>query len=216
MQDPLQVAQPRNPLGQAISAPSSTPAQPYVHTFARLPSDGSPTVRTHVPFIEQSANSLTAPHRGSATGARLPAARRRVRGRWGARPGRLGGRSAGTVRDPLASRQRRPAGLGGSGGPARAPTPCGGAAPTKAASPRCAGASRSRVRLPRRARALAPQLIAQPFGGLSRPPARGAVARPAATIAEKRHEPPQGAARLRNKPAASYSPRPLRAKYHRR
>jgi hypothetical protein len=40
---------------------------------------------------------------------------------------------------------------------------------------------------------------------------------PGSGVNQQRHEPPHGAARvLIHKPAASYSPRPLRAKYHRR
>ena len=132
-----------------------------VHTFGASPSEGSPSLRTHVPPLDR-LNACATHARCRPPHTLVPAARGRLRRRLGGRPERA----------------------------------CRG---TSSAS---GGA----------AQALEGWTPGSPTGAPARVPVPGQPRR----LGEQQTGRPRAARGLLKKPAASYSPRPLRAKYHRR
>jgi hypothetical protein len=204
-----------------------------VHVFARGPSEAEHSLRTHV-LPAAGPNAYAARRRCASHDLLAPAARGRLRSRLGGRPGR-----APRARAPAPHAAawaswaaRRPAFL-----PAAAlPVPCGPRGKALAAARAAAlapGARRQRVR---RQRVRRQPRLSRPRGyrrrGASRLPGRSHGAARVqdgagfggvtfACNARSLLEQATGrAARGRpfpaRTPAASYSPRPSRAKYHRR
>ncbi len=193
----------------------------HKHLFACVPSEGLPILRTHVLFITQT-RSAVASREDVAAGPLFPVARGRLRRRLGGRPGRVDHRVF-----PLL--------VGGLGRPVRCPRGCASASDGSAESFGCAapgdrcvrgaGLSMS-CRWASSRRSVARLLLAGEIlrgyaarGGVFKEPLVSRVTVPNGPGHEGHRNAtsrPLGRLVCVKKPAASYSPRPLRAKYHRR